>query len=186
MVIQKCSMSVKIIVINVFILICVFSGGCIFRDKVLSEYVEENKSFSIKIKTISPLFPLGLGTRFIYEVLSKKPDGNWEEVFVEEHDDLFEPNSDNILILSSSEAFIFVINKYAVTIDQGKTWETFDLNDLDDLGSLSEPSCGIDQVLLRKDGSGEMRLKCSGSRLITKQLITKNFGRSWKRRKGSF
>lgn len=178
MVIQKCSMSVKIIVINVFILICVFSGGCIFRDKVLSEYVEENKSFSIKIKTISPLFPLGLGTRFIYEVLSKKPDGNWEEVFVEEHDDLFEPNSDNILILSSSEAFIFVINKYAVTIDQGKTWETFDLNDL---GSLSEPSCGIDQVLLRKDGSGEMSLRCSG-----KRLITKNFGRSWKRRKGSF
>jgi len=140
--------------------------------------VEENKSFSIKIKTISPGQALGPGGWFRYEVLSKKPAGNWEEVFVEEHDDRFEPNSDNILILSSSEAFIFVINKYAVTIDQGQTWETFNL---DDLGSLSEPSCGIDQVLLRKDGSGEMRLKCSGSR-----LITKNFGRSWKRQKGSF
>lgn len=178
MVTQKCSMSVKIIVINVFILTCVFSGSCIFRDEVLSEFVEEDKSFSIKIKTISPFSPLRLNTRFRYEVLSKKPDGNWEEVFVEEHDDRFEPNSDNILILSSSEVFIFVIKKYAVTIDQGKTWETFDL---DDLGSLSEPSCGIDQVLLRKDGSGEMIFRCS-----EKRVFTKNFGRSWKERKGSF
>ena len=177
---RKCSMSIKIIVINVFILICVFNGSCIFRDEVLSEFVEEAETFSIKIKVISPLFPLGLGTLFRYKVLYKKPDGNWEEVFVEEGDDRFEPNSDNILLISSSKAFIFITRKYAVTKDQGKTWETFDL---DNLGDLGEPFCHINHVLIEKDGSGEMRLRCTGKE---KQVFTRDFGRSWKTRKGFF
>ena len=174
---RKCSISIKIIVINVFILICMFSSSCIFRDEVLSEFVEEAETFSIKIKTIFPFLPSELR----YKVLSRKSDGNWEEVFVEEHDDRFEPNSDNILLISSSEAFIFIRRKYAVTIDQGKTWEVFDVKDLD------KTVYRVGLVLIEKDGSGKMHLRCSGKeRRFLKKVFTRDFGRSWKTRKGFF
>lgn len=86
------------------------------------------------------------------------------------------PGGDCMRFINDRTGYLFYNEKYAVTTDGGQSWAVWDAKK-----EMRAVSCFIDGVRLESDGQGSMSLSCiTHSGDIQNQLITNDFGRSWK------
>ena len=99
-------------------------------------------------------------------------------------DDPIELRSEYIHIVNENTAYIFIIDRYAVTTDSGKTWKIWNAEkDLTDWkrGEDEYPNWAkIDEINLGENGNGKMKLeRINGKKGLIKELHTDNFGKTW-------
>jgi len=86
---------------------------------------------------------------------------------------------EQIRLISSEIAYVFMGWLYAVTTDGGYTWSVWDAQD-----NLKNWQCcdydSISDVQLSKEGTGTMVLKHHGIGKSLQELHTTNFGREWR------
>ncbi len=120
-----------------------------------------------------------------YTFLSRRGNSeNWQEIMTFRYDDPIGVSSENIHIVNDKVAYIFLIDRYAVTTDSGKTWKIWDAEkDLTDWKRAEDeyPNWArIVEINIAENGSGKMKLeRLSGKKGLIIELNTDDFGKTW-------
>ena len=107
-------------------------------------------------------------------------DEEWKEwqtiITFQQEGDLLEP-SDHVHFIGSNSAFFAIGPLFAVTLDGGKTWSTWDAGrDLESIPCFEQVK--IERVSIDQNGEGSLSLKFS-SNDSTRKLWTTDFGCHW-------
>jgi hypothetical protein len=86
------------------------------------------------------------------------------------HDDGIPIGDGNIVSQSADQVLVFLVNKYALSLDHGRNWK------VESVGTV-DPTCLITSLQLTPKGRGTMSLDCNGT---IKSFQTADSGVNWK------
>ncbi len=142
--------------------------------------------FSIKVERVPESCSFAAvvaGANYIFSARQGNSE-NWHEIMTYRFDDPIELKSEYVRIVNENTAYIFIIDRYAVTTDSGKTWKIWnaekDLTDWKRAEDKYPNWAKIDEINLEENGSGKMKLeRVNSGKGLTKELHTNNFGKTW-------
>lgn len=121
-------------------------------------------------------FRLVGGAYYVFEAATAGSD-QWTKIMTIRHDDPDPIPREQVRIVSDQVGYVFMLNKYAATMDGGATWFIWDsVKDFPDW--QSNPTI-IKEVRLSPDGTGIMKLTLVANQQI-RELHTKDYGQHWK------
>jgi hypothetical protein len=138
-------------------------------------FTNPNQGFRIRVQMFPEEgmgFALGAFYRFESAPLSSH---QWKEIMMVRMDDPDPIPKDHIRFLSRGIAYVFTLEHYAVTTDEGKSWTVWYI--VTDLPDYQHKRAVIREVQLADDGKGTMTLEPFGHNL--RQLFTTDYGRHW-------
>lgn len=168
----------KKIILYLMISFSLFGCKSLTKEKdLLSIEEKENTDFNVKITSFRErrAFAQSLaGASYVFEVKTKNEE-NWREIMSIDYDDPLPIDKNSISFVNEKIGFVFLIKKYAISVDGGVTWKVWDLGNSSSVEI--DPSCRIRNVKIEEKGKGLMNLKCNNT---NKVLITNDYGISWK------
>lgn len=153
----------------VIFLLAVSCSSSFDEKDLIKTVTKENSQFSLRIKAYkqNPTFGIA-GIDYLIEAKNEKK-GDWKQIMIISHDDGVEFSDNNVIYPTTEVCFVYMINKYAVTLDAGENWQTSEIKKPDS-------SCLIEEVKLSNDGKGIMSLDCNKKRV---EKPTLNYGVDW-------
>lgn len=145
-------------------------------EDVFSTEQRDNASFSVKITAYRERRSFGQvlgGAYYVFEA-KKRDEPNWKRFLVIAYDDPEPIDKKSIALINEKTGYSFMHKKFAVTMDAGKNWSIWDINEINSL--KDDRSCWIDKVSINENGNGTMEVKCNKSTTV---LSTKDFGVTW-------
>lgn len=148
------------------------------RGQVTDTWETANRSFKVRVKRYAE--ENGGFIAGAYYIFESAPVGsdNWSEVMTFRHDDPVEIPRDQVRFVNDEVGYVFMVYKYAVTIDGGRTWFTwYAVKDLPDWRNARPV---IDDVQVDPLGIGRMKLTLVASESArATTLHTTDYGRHW-------
>jgi photosystem II stability/assembly factor-like uncharacterized protein len=137
---------------------------------------KDNGAFSVKITAFRERrsFAQVLGGAYYVLESKNRQERNWKRFLVIKHDDPEPIDKDSIVLVNEQTGYVFMISKFAVTTDAGKTWSISDRSKIPLL--KDDMSCRIQNARITENGTGTMEVKCNKSVTV---LSTKDFGVNW-------
>lgn len=167
---------------KIIFLLTLFSISTIACEQSLQRItafaIEErgNGNFKVRISAFSERRQFGgalAGVEYVFESKSKN-EREWKEFMSYQYDDRIPIDKNSIVFVDDKTAFVFMINKLAVTTTEGMTWSVWDLSKVQSL--RDDLSCKIQNAKIQQDGMGTMNIKCNK---LESTLSTKDFGTTW-------
>lgn len=115
------------------------------------------------------------GAYYVFESAATGSD-RWTKIMTVQHDDPDPIPREQVRIVSDQVGYVFMLNKYAVTMDGGATWFTWDA--VRDFPDWQGNPANIKEVRLAPDGTGTMTLTSIANRQV-REFHTKDYGRHW-------
>ena len=142
------------------------------RRRPRYEYTANNDAFKIRVQML-PETGIGfvLGADYVFASSGIQSD-RWHEIMIVHKDDPDPIPRDQIHFLNGDVAYLFMRNKYAVTLNRGANWRVWDITTA--LPNWRAHRSMIKDIEIDSSGIGMMQLTDNGSK-----LRTKNFGQSW-------
>ena len=172
----------KVIAIVSLCLTLLGSAGCELiskpqQGKKVNEVWEtSNKAFKIRITSYAEenggFVP---GAYYVFQSASVD-SAKWQEVLTIRNDDPVPIPKDQVRFMNDAIAYFFMVYKYAVTTDGGRTW--FVGNIVTDLPNWQQNRPSIKDIRIAPDGSGTMELSSSTNQ-EARPLYTRDYGRHW-------
>jgi hypothetical protein len=165
----------------IFFLCMLFLGNnaCRFqKQSVLNNWETSNSTFAIRVReSQEKRFPLA---KFCYMFESHRHDSNdWNRVIETCTDDEIAIPRDWVRFVSDQTAYIFTVDKYAITMNGGNTWVVWEAAQAE-INAEHPGSWFIKEVQVTYDGSGTLVLASRTNTHLTKELHTNDFGHSWR------
>jgi hypothetical protein len=148
------------------------------KQPIIDNWQTSNSTFTIRVReSQEKQFPL---TKFCYTFESSSDDSSdWHQVIKScTNDDIAIPR-DWIQFVSDQTAYIFMMDKYAVTTNGGNSWFVWEANQAK-INTERPGSWFIKEVRVISDGSGTLVLTSRADSQLTKELHTEDFGYSWR------
>jgi len=154
--------------------------GCSPQYKPEDAFATEerhNSTFSVRVTAYRERrdFAQALGGAYYVFEAKNRDEGIWKKFLVVADDDPEPIDKNSIVIVNEKTGYGFMLKRFAVTTDAGKTWSIWDVGKVDSL--KADRSCRIQSVKLNEFGTGNMGIICSNSSTV---LSTKDFGVTWK------
>ncbi|MBL8191984.1 MAG: hypothetical protein JNK38_28495 [Acidobacteria bacterium] len=127
------------------------------------------------IKYAERSFRLVGGAYYVFEIAAAG-SGRWTEIMTVRHDDPDPIPREQVRIVNDQVGYVFMLSKYAATMDAGATWFIWDAEK--DFPDWQSNPVIIKEVRLAPDGTGIMTLTSVASRQV-RELHTKDYGRHW-------
>ncbi len=165
-----------------FIAICVtalFAFGCTSQENsILDRWQTSNAVFEIRVTEYEEKhFPLSK-FRYVFEA-SRRGSPGWREFMTARTDNDMPIPSKQVRFLSDRAAYLFMMDKYAITTNGGDSWSVWEANQA--TPNLQYPGQSfIKDVKVEPDGSGILQLAFQLGEEKVKQFRTEDFGHSWK------
>jgi len=155
-------------------------AGLFFPPTELGKLTERwelaGNTFKIRVSRYAERrFRLVGGAYYVFESAALGSD-EWNEIMTLRHDDPDPIPRDQVRIVSDQVGYAFMLNKYAVTMDGGATWFTWDAVEV--FPEWQSNHATIKEVRLAPDGTGTMTFTSVANRQAP-ELHTKDYGRHW-------
>lgn len=148
------------------------------RGQITDTWETANKTFKVRVRRYAE--DNGGFVAGAYYVFESAPLGseNWAQIMTFRHDDPVEIPREQVRFVNDQIGYAFMVYKYAVTVDAGRTWFTwYAVKDLPDW-RLTRPV--IDNVEIDPDGKGIMMLTQLATRSKGAAVLrTLDYGRHW-------
>lgn len=157
--------------------ILVLSCGARYRpEDAFATEEKHNSTFSVRVTGYKEKrdFAQALGGAYYVFEAKQKDEQHWKEFLTVANDDIEPIDKNSIALVDEQTAYGFMLKKFAVTRDAGRTWSISDLSKL--ASTKADPSCRIEKVNVTNSGAGTMGLRCGNS---ARTLSTNDFGVTW-------
>lgn len=173
-----CHLSIRLML--TFLAGCTLIFGChpgLQPQAAFATEEKENATFRVRITAFREARGFGQvlgGAYYVFET-QKHNKLEWKRFMVYNYDDPIPIDDNSIGFVNDDVGYVVMINKFAVTADQGTNWSMWDISRIESL--KDDRSCRIQRVSILENGNGSMHIKCNNSSNI---LSTTDFGVSWK------
>ena len=165
------------------------AGACGMRgDDVLGTWDETNGAFKIRITAYDE--KLGIPPqRFYYTFEASGPDSTqWHEIMTCRRKNVLGTPHEQVKFVANHSAYVFLADKFATTIDAGRTWSVWDGYRIRRDMNINYGWIYIRSVSISADGAGEMVVaeaslsmaEFSEARDVAR-LRTSDYGQHWTR-----
>jgi hypothetical protein len=156
----------------------IFTGCHLQERPVIDRWQTSNSAVEIRItESEEKHFPL---SKFCYVFEANRPkSAEWHKIMTECTDDDIPIPRDQVRFLSDQTAYIFMVYKYAITTNGGDSWFVWEANEAI-TNSKYPGQWFIKEVHVSSDGTGTLLLASRSEDNRTIQLLTNDFGHSWK------
>ena len=167
----------------ILLVICLVAFGyaCNSQDSVILERWEtSNHPLAIRVTEYQEKhFPL---SKFRYVFEAKSPgSGEWREIMTTRTDDDIQIPREQVRFINDQAAYVFMVNKYAITTNVGNSWSTWTVDSQITNGKYPGQFL-IKEALVNLDGSGTLILVSRSADGQNMQFQTDDFGHSWTRK----
>jgi len=156
-------------------------SGCVLRrgEHIIRTWETANKTFKMRIKEYDEKGSIVLPHYYYSFEATGIESNSWHEIVTVRIDEDIEIPKDQVRFVNDQIGYLFMLGKYAVTTDGGKSWQVWDAN-RNESNTQYPNERFIKQVNLNTDGRGTIQLVSRTSQKETIELQTNDYGVNWK------
>ncbi len=159
-------------------LVLLFGTSCGLQDRPVNRWQSAGTPFAVRITELEERqFPLSK-FKYVFEVKPAASD-RWKEIIVATTDDDVPIPHEQVRFINNHTAYVFMVDRYAVTTDGGRSWSTWNANDQASNVVQYPGQFYISKVLVNPDGSGSLMAAARSADKRTHRFQTSDFGRTW-------
>ena len=153
-----------------------FSQRARMTQREIERWETTNHIFKIRVTAhVEESSAFVAGAYYVFKC-ARSDDRDWREIMIVHHDDPVKIPREQVRFVTDRVGYVFMLYNYAVTVDAGVTW--FVWYAPKDLPNWRDTRANINDVQIRSDGTGRMRLTTSTDQAAP-ELYTNDYGQHW-------